>query len=46
MTSTDRMGRKTYWRAEILLQIYNDKCGLEIVSRHSFLRVAKLERDG
>jgi hypothetical protein len=29
-----------YWWAEIFLQIDNDQCGFEIVSRHSFIGVA------
>lgn len=35
---------EAHWWAEVFLQIYNDQCGLEIVSRHSDLGVAKWER--
>jgi hypothetical protein len=32
-----------YWGAEIFLEIYYDQCGLEIISRHTFLAIAELE---
>jgi hypothetical protein len=37
-------GSEAHWWAEVFLQIYNDQCGLEIVSRHSDLGVANWER--
>jgi len=37
------MRKCAYWWAEIFLKIYNDQCGLESVSRHSFIGVAILD---
>jgi hypothetical protein len=34
---------EAYWWAEIFLEIYNDQCWLELVSRHTDLGVAKKE---
>ena len=34
---------KAHWRAEILLQIYYDQCGLKILSRHDLIGTTKSE---